>query len=57
MWCVQQGTVNRADTVNGQYSNVGTATGLDMTTNPTSPVDVGPVVDPSHVYVPAPSSR
>ncbi len=55
VWCVQQGAVTRAGTVDGQYSNLGTATGIDMTTNPTAPTDVGPVVDPSHVYVPVPA--
>ena len=55
VWCVQQGVVSRADTVNGQYSNLGTASGVDQTTNPTAPTTVGPVVDPSHVYVPAPA--
>jgi protocatechuate 3,4-dioxygenase beta subunit/cellulose synthase/poly-beta-1,6-N-acetylglucosamine synthase-like glycosyltransferase len=55
VWCVTQGTVTRAETTDGQYSNIGTATGLDMTTNPSAPTDVGPVTDPSHVYVPVPA--
>lgn len=54
-WCVIPGVVNLATTTAGQYGNTGTATGVDTVSNPSAPVTVGPVSDPTHVFVPTPA--
>jgi hypothetical protein len=55
-WCVLPGCgePGRPPTA-GQYGNTGTATGVDTVSNPSAPVTVGPVSDPTHVFVPTPA--
>jgi protocatechuate 3,4-dioxygenase beta subunit len=55
VWCVLGGRIERALTASGQYVTVGTATGVDASSDPSRPAEVGPVSDPSHLFVPAPS--
>ena len=55
VWCARPGQLVLAATSSGQYANVGSASGVDLVSNPSIATSVGPVSDPTHAFVPTPA--